>query len=170
MLITFLSFSTSVNAAPRWLQLRVKVVDRITKRPILYPQFALYNTADSAEVPIIWYGMSDVSMIRIPWGTAEYDLAVMSPTAAIAGSNESMLKEIEQQGTYESERVSIKITNLKEDDAVYDGPTIALGRVRTKKLDEVTVTASKVMFYNKGTHWSIMQTHLFFPKEAHWMP
>lgn len=142
--------SVPAQAVPRWLQLRVKIIDQITKRPILYPQFAMYNSLDSTEVPIKWYGMSEVSMIRVPWGNASYDLVVMSPTVSIAGDNESMQQEIEKQGTYESERIRIAISDLKESDVTYDGPTISLSRVKNKKLNEVTVTASKVMFYNKG--------------------
>lgn len=153
ILAHILLFIMNVSAyaeAPKWLQLRVKVVDQITKRPILYPQFALYDTVDSTSIPTTWVGMSDVTMLRVPWGNATYQLVVMAPTISVAGNNETIQKEIEKQGSYESERVEVKISGLKENDVIYDGPTISLSRVKPKKLNEVTVTASKVMFYNKG--------------------
>lgn len=133
-----------VHGAPNWLQLKVKVLDNLTKRPILYPQFALYNAADSSEVQIVCFGMNDEYMIRVPWGNAKYTLNVMPPTLAVAGSNEDMAKQIEQQGEFEAEKVDIIIDNLKDDDVFYEIPPVYLVRRKVKSLDAVTVTASKV--------------------------
>ncbi len=139
-----------VFGAPNWLQLKVKVFDNLTKRPILYPQFALYNAADSSEIQVLSFSVNDEHVIRVPWGNAKYSLSVMAPTLAVAGSNEVMARQIEQQGEFESEKVEITIENLKEDDMFYEVPPVYLVRKKIKRLDEVTVTASKVMFYNKG--------------------
>lgn len=154
--ISTLFYVESISSAnqPKWLQLKVKVYDGLTHNPIFSPNFELYNAEDSTLLQRQWIGMNDEWMVTVPYGENHYVLIVKSPEIKDGGDNPDIIDKIRTQGYFEPAKVDIKISDLKEGTKEYLIPDVFLSRKtisdKVVTLDEVTVTASKVKFYNKG--------------------
>ncbi len=133
---------------PGFIEVRITVCDNLSKRPIKHVSITAYNEADSTFHARPFGKMNDQNVMMLKKGM-DYYMVVGGASLGDAGNDETKLAEIMLQGEYETERVDLPLNDLKDDQGIYE-LVVNLSRKKTVNLSEITVTASKVKFYNRG--------------------
>ena len=143
-----MSWGFTIFAQRRVIQ--INVVEALTKRPFdginTIPVFEIRNVSDSSIVAkSIFNGIR--SLARGQFKPQKY---IVKAYAANATYKDNGTMTLTQSDKYDSQWIEIDLSGLKDNEVQWNGPTVYLNLKKAVKLNEVTVTASKVMFYHKG--------------------
>ena len=144
LLAIFCCFITSISsyADDGTLTIKVTVYDNVTKKPIPGSMVTLTAISDTTAKSFKHASFDGVFQFPIPHKPLKYLVSVSAEKGKRFG--------VTNPFDYEPTTFELDLTNLKPDDYERKLPDIYLLRYVERKLDEVTVTASKVKFYYKG--------------------
>lgn len=127
------------EANNRMIEISFKVYDKLTKRRITWCRSTIKELNDSVSKPINLYGADQ--FFRIPIDS-KYLISVYAEVDS----------PVNTPGKFDCEPHTfvLDLTDVKPDEFERQLPNIYLSRYVEHKLDEVTVTPSKVKFYYKG--------------------
>jgi len=150
LFIIFLFSAATVSAEDaEEIIIRFKTIDRVTNRSIYMLDIELFAAEDTSYVGRFYnvdrYHQCETSKIK-PGASYLIKIDNSEQNSDYSSYNEALIK----QGEYE--QVWIPVT-IPKDKKIIELPTVRLSRPNRKapeQLKEVTVTASKVMFYHRG--------------------
>lgn len=156
ILFLLLVISATINTLAedhKYITIGVNVLDKITNRRLSAMDVWLYTATDTTQVKKIGSGSErchfESRLSPVPKAGTKYLLKV--ETKSPEGMPEVIRQIISDQGPYETQWVDFIIP--EDHDGYVEVPTVKMSRPKRKapeQLKEVTVTASKVMFYHKG--------------------
>jgi len=130
-------------SAQRTVTVYTPVKDSLTKRDLIRhnycPVLELYNAKDTSLIGTYYNRQFDLE----PKGQRYFlRVFVLDVTAdnKIGGESDD----------YEEEWITLEGNDIPDDVVEYTMPTVFLHRPMKRKLDEVTVTSSRIMFYHRG--------------------
>ncbi len=147
-----LLFPTIINAQRDRTYTNITVLDKLSNKPLSFVKVNAYDMADTSQVDFLKlggcaYAMGDISLILYTGRKYKLELTACNMTV-----NEDGTAEIDEDETYEKLWVDADLSNVTEDNFVnpVQLPPAFFEKKRKEQLKEITVTASRIMFYHKG--------------------
>lgn len=152
ILLVFLLSAPATLAEDMYTRVLFSMKSRVTKMPVGYADIKTYNMADTSLVENTGCGFSMMTgdaEITLKIGK-KYLLEMLPYKVTIDYENESFDQEIDE--SLDKAWVEIDLSYMSKDnyEKTVKVPDVFFERKRSETLKELTVTASRIMFYHKG--------------------